>query len=70
VAETKPRPLLAGPPVIVNVGLERFATELAGQGAKVVHVDWVPPARGNAKLAELLSRLARRQPLPDVEPLR
>ena len=45
------------PARVVNVGLERFAIELAAQGVKVTHVDWVPPARGNAKLAELLSKL-------------
>ena len=54
---SKPSTLLAGPPVVINIGLERFAIELAQQGQKVVHVDWVPPARGNARLAALLARL-------------
>jgi hypothetical protein len=97
--------LLAAPPRVVNVGLELFAIDLAGQaspsplegegrgggsggcgtkvphtptptpdpspqgggeqsggrpdgtGAKVVHVQWSPPAGGNAQLAGLLGKL-------------
>jgi FdrA protein len=49
--------LLAAPPRVVNVGLELFAAELAGQGAGVVHVQWAPPAGGNARLAGLLDKL-------------
>ena len=49
--------LLAAPPRVVNVGLERFAADLASHGAKVVHVAWTPPARGNAELAALLTKL-------------
>jgi hypothetical protein len=52
-----PNGLLAAPPRVVNVGLELFATDLAGLGAKVVHVQWSPPAGGNAHLAGLLARL-------------
>jgi FdrA protein len=52
-----PNDLLAAPPRIVNVGLELFATDLAGLGAKVVHVQWSPPAGGNAQLAGLLAKL-------------
>ena len=49
--------LLAAPPRVVNVGLELFATDLAGLGAEVVHVQWSPPAGGNARLAGLLDKL-------------
>jgi hypothetical protein len=68
--------LLAAPSRVVNVGLELFALDLAGQatpspqgggeqsgdrpdgtGAKVVHVQWSPPAGGNAHLAGLLGKL-------------
>jgi FdrA protein len=49
--------LLAAPPRIVNVGLELFAADLAALGAKVVHVQWSPPAGGNARLAGLLDKL-------------
>jgi hypothetical protein len=41
---------------VVNVGLEIFAIELEVAGAAVIHVDWRPPAGGQAVLA-LLSRL-------------
>jgi FdrA protein len=53
----RPNDLLAAPPRIVNVGLELFAVDLAALGAKVVHVQWSPPAGGNAQLAGLLAKL-------------
>ena len=49
--------LLARKPQIINVGLERFAEELRTQGVPVTQVKWAPPAGGNAKLADLLSKL-------------
>jgi FdrA protein len=49
--------LIDGPLRVVNVGLESFARDLQGQGVEVVQVDWQPPAGGNAKLADLLSKL-------------
>ncbi|MFM9938519.1 MAG: hypothetical protein ACKVP7_03360 [Hyphomicrobiaceae bacterium] len=56
--DTKPGlALLAGPPKVINVGLEGFARELESAGAPVVHVAWVPPARGDTKLARLLGVL-------------
>jgi len=55
--ETPPAHLLDNPLVVINLGLEGFSRDLEGLGVKVVHVDWAPPAAGDAKLAELLSRL-------------
>ncbi len=49
------RPLAA-----INVGLEAFAESLTAQGAEVVHVDWRPPAGGNARLMALLERMKGR----------
>jgi len=49
--------LLEAPPRIINIGLERFAEDLAAQSAAVQHVQWAPPAGGDARLAELLSKL-------------
>jgi Protein of unknown function (DUF1116) len=46
---------------VVNIGLERFALDLAGLGVPVIHVDWRPPAQGDVGLAELLSRLDERR---------
>ena len=51
--------LLDGPVKVVNVGLQGFADDLRRQDVAVVHVDWAPPARGNAKLADLQRRLAK-----------
>ena len=54
-----PTDLLAAPPRIVNVGLELFATDLKAVGAEVVHVQWTPPAGGNARLAGILDKLRK-----------
>ncbi len=50
--------LLKAPLHVINVGLEGFAQELEEQGVSVVHVDWMPPAGGDPKLAALLSKLS------------
>ena len=49
--------LLQRPVKIVNIGLEGFARELEAQSIPVLHVQWTPPAGGNAKLAALLAKL-------------
>jgi FdrA protein len=49
--------LLAGQPVVINVGLEGFAQDLRAQGVTVTHVQWQPPAGGDEKLARLLAKL-------------
>ena len=60
-----PTRLLTQPPKVINVGLERFADDLARQGCTVQHVQWSPPAGGDA--AGWLRRLLvedRQQPMP------
>ncbi len=42
---------------VINIGVEIFAQHLEDQDIPVVRVDWVPPARGNASIAMLLSKL-------------
>jgi hypothetical protein len=42
---------------VINVGLEKFSEDLKNLDVQVIHVDWQPPAGGNTKLAELLSKL-------------
>ena len=49
--------LLDKPIKVINVGLEGFAKELADRDIPVVQVQWSPPAGGDPKLAELLSKL-------------
>jgi FdrA protein len=49
--------LLSQEPRVINVGLERFAQDLASLGVPVVHVAWVPPAGGDPDLAALLAIL-------------
>lgn len=53
----KVQDLLATGPRVVNVGLEMFAGNLAAHGTRVVHVQWSPPAGGDARLAGLLDKL-------------
>jgi FdrA protein len=50
--------LLTDGPNVINVGLESFASELADQGRPVIHVDWIPPAGGDARIARLLAKLS------------
>ncbi|HLJ60399.1 MAG TPA: acyl-CoA synthetase FdrA [bacterium] len=49
--------LLAGPPRVVNVGLEIFAKSLRAQGVAVLELDWRPPAGGDRDMIALLERL-------------
>jgi len=49
--------LLEGPLKVINIGLDGFAGELEQQGVEVIRVDWAPPAGGDPKLADLLSKL-------------
>jgi FdrA protein len=57
MSEPKIEKLLRAPLKVINVGLEVFAQELERQGVAVVRVDWRPPAGGDPKLADLLSKL-------------
>ncbi len=49
--------LLGQPLKVINVGLEGFAQDLERQGVEVIDVNWQPPAGGDPKLADLLSKL-------------
>jgi hypothetical protein len=53
--------LLAGPVRVVNVGLEGFARDLAGNGAAVVQVDWKPSRFPSNEKAEEANREALRR---------
>jgi hypothetical protein len=63
--ESSPRP--DGAPIealfncelkIVNIGIDLFADELESLGARVVRVDWRPPAGGDPKIAALLGKMS------------
>ena len=49
--------LLVTPLTVINIGLDEFARDLELQDVPVVNVDWSPPAGGDLKLADLLSKL-------------
>ena len=49
--------LLVTPFTVINIGLDEFARDLELQDVPVVNVDWSPPAGGDPKLADLLSKL-------------
>jgi FdrA protein len=41
----------------INIGLETFYDSLSEQGAEVVQVDWRPPAGGDERLMDILSKM-------------
>tara|TARA_B100000029_G_scaffold504618_1_gene583783 strand:- start:2225 stop:2443 length:219 start_codon:yes stop_codon:yes gene_type:complete len=43
---------------VINIGLQKFADDLASREVEVVQVDWKPPARGNVRLANLLAMMS------------
>lgn len=43
--------------IVINIGLELFARELSNQQAKVVHVNWAPPAQGDDEILSILGRI-------------
>jgi FdrA protein len=49
--------LLAGKLKIVNIGVVDFAESVEEQMAEVIHIDWTPPAGGDAEMLELLDKL-------------
>ena len=49
--------LLQAKPVAVILGVRAFGDSLREAGCEVVHVDWSPPAGGDARLAALLDDL-------------
>lgn len=44
---------------VINMGLPSFADNLKKENTRVIHLNWRPPAGGNAELADLLKRLGR-----------
>jgi FdrA protein len=57
-----PVPLAAlhAPLAAINIGVESFASSLQAQGARVIHVEWRPPAGGNERLMGILARMKAR----------
>ena len=49
--------LLSNPPIVINLGLKKFAENLDEQEIEVLHVDWSPPAGGDQEMIELLDDL-------------
>lgn len=51
------KPLFDQPIVAINVGLTQFTESLEQQEVQVVHIEWQPPAGGDAEMIELLDVL-------------
>ena len=49
--------LLNNPPVVINLGLKKFADSLDVQNIEVLQVDWSPPAGGDQEMIDLLDDL-------------
>lgn len=47
----------SSPFAAINVGIESFSDSLKSQGARVLQVEWKPPAGGNEKLMAILEKL-------------
>ena len=55
--DTKIGEFLHTPLIVINLGLQKFAEDLAKQGVEVVQVDWTPPAGGDKEMLDLLDQL-------------
>ncbi len=55
--ENKLVSLLNAPLIAINVGVQDFADNLATQNVEVIHVDWSPPAGGDAEMMAILDNL-------------
>lgn len=49
--------LLNRPLVVINIGLDGFASSFEEQKVDVLRVDWRPPAGGDKEMIELLDQL-------------
>jgi FdrA protein len=56
---------LNAPVAAINIGLESFFDSLSDQGAEVVQVDWRPPASGDERLMNILSKMKSTGTTPD-----
>ena len=54
---TKVDELLHKAPIVICMGLKKFAESLEEQKVEVIQVDWVPPAGGDKAMADLLDQL-------------
>ena len=43
---------------VVNIGLESFAESISAAGGRALHLEWSPPAQGDAAIGRQLARLA------------
>ncbi len=64
MTQNKINQLFNTPVTVVNLGTTHFGEELQKHGTPVVHVDWQPPAGGDARLLAALDRLADR---PEIQ---
>ena len=58
------RRLLGGELQVINIGLQLFADTLERYHVPVVHLEWQPPAGGDARLIDLLRQLGVGQHRP------
>ena len=57
----KMQELFTKPLQVVNIGLMGFYDAVKAQDVTCIHVDWKPPAGGDEKLLDILSRLQAKQ---------
>ena len=49
--------MLATPVAAINIGVEDFAENLEVQDAKVLHVNWTPPAGGDPEIIAIVDQI-------------
>ena len=49
--------IISTEPVIINIGLGKFAETVKKYNAKVIQYNWAPIAGGDKRLAEILKKL-------------
>jgi len=55
--EPGPEALFDQPLDVLTIGLDGFAEDLSALEVQVMQLDWRPPADGDPKLADILSKL-------------
>lgn len=49
--------MLATSVAAINIGVEDFAENLEAQDARVLHVNWTPPAGGDPEIIAILDKI-------------
>jgi FdrA protein len=57
IPEAEDSKLLSGKPIVINIGVQDFYSDLIRYGVEAYQVDWKPVAGGNQELADILAQI-------------